>query len=254
LSGLLRDRVSKRGVVYGTWITMADPEVMESLSYLPFDFFVFDMEHAPLTIKDVEYLMMAVRRDDIVNIVRVPWNDFVVIKQVLDVGAHGVMVPYVNSRDEASAVVKAVRYPPRGIRGVGPRRCARYGLVNLKEYYERADREVLVIVQVETGKAVENIDEIVSVEGVDGVFVGPNDLSVSLGVFRDFENPVYRGALRRVVDAARRAGKIAGIMTSGVEDALDKISMGFNFIALSSDIQHLLRSYIDEFKKLGLSV
>jgi 2-keto-3-deoxy-L-rhamnonate aldolase RhmA len=97
-------------------------------------------------------------------------------------------------------------------------------------------------------------DEIVSVEGVDGVFVGPNDLSASLGVFRDFENPVYRGALRRVVDAAGKAGRIAGIMTSGVEDALDKISMGFNFIALSSDIQHLLRSYVDELRKLGLSV
>jgi len=251
---VLRDKISRVGVVYGTWITVDSPEVVEALSYLPFDFLVFDMEHAPLTIRDVERLMMAVRRDSIVNFVRVPWNDFVVIKQVLDIGAHGIMVPYVNTEDEALAVVRAVRYPPRGIRGVGPRRCARYGLMDLREYYERADREILVVVQVETGKAVENISSIISVEGVDGVFVGPNDLTASLGIFRDFDNPIYKNALKQVVDATRKAGKIAGIMTSGAVDALDKVSLGFNFIALSSDIQYLLRSYVEDFRKLGYNI
>jgi 2-keto-3-deoxy-L-rhamnonate aldolase RhmA len=251
---LLKDKISRRGVVYGTWITMANPEVVEALSYLPFDFLVFDMEHSPLTIRDVEYLMMAVKRDDIVNIVRVPWNDFTVIKQVLDIGAHGVMVPHVNTEDEALTVVKATRYPPSGIRGVGPRRCARYGLMDLKEYYEKANREILVIVQVETKRAIENVASIVSVEGVNGVFVGPNDLSASLGIFRDFENPIYREALKRVVEVTRKAGKMAGIMTWNADDALDKISLGFNFIALSSDIRYLLKSYVEDLAKLGLLV
>ncbi|MDT7865768.1 MAG: aldolase/citrate lyase family protein [Desulfurococcales archaeon] len=250
---VLRDKIYRRGAVYGTWVTIANPEVVEALSHLPFDFLVFDMEHAPLTIRDVEYLMMAVRRDDVVNIVRVPWNDFVIIKQVLDIGAHGVMVPYVNTGDEALAVVRATRYPPKGIRGVGPRRCARYGLMDLREYYERADREILVIAQVETGKAVENIPDIVSVDGIDGVFVGPNDLTASLGIFRDFDNPIYKNALKEIVNTARKAGKIAGIMTSGATDALDKIALGFNFVALSSDMQYLLKGYKEDFRKLGYS-
>jgi 2,4-dihydroxyhept-2-ene-1,7-dioic acid aldolase len=109
-------------------------------------------------------------------------------------------------------------------------------------------------VQVETGKAVENISSIISVEGVDGVFVGPNDLTASLGIFRDFDNPIYKNALKQVVDATRKAGKIAGIMTSGAVDALDKVSLGFNFIALSSDIQYLLRSYVEDFRKLGYNI
>ncbi len=253
MSSLLRKLVSRRNVVYGTWVTIANPEVVEALSYLPLDFLVFDMEHSPLTIRDVEYLMMAVRRDDILNIVRVPWNDFVVIKQVLDTGAHGIMVPYVNTGDEALRVVKATRYPPKGIRGVGPRRCARYGLVDLRDYYERLSEDVVVIAQIETREAVDNVGDIVSIEGVDGVFVGPNDLSASLGVFRDFGNPVYRSALKRVVEATRSLGKIAGIMTSGAEDARDKVSLGFNFIALSSDIQYLLRGYLEDLKRIGLA-
>lgn len=250
MSSTLREKIAKGGVTYGTWVTIANPEITEALSYLPFDWLVIDMEHAPLTIRDVEFLLMSVRRDDLTLIVRVPWNDFVVIKQVLDVGAHGIMVPYVNTREEALRVVKAVRYPPEGIRGVGPRRAARYGLVDLRGYYERASREIIVITQIETREAVENVEDIVGVEGVDGVFVGPNDLTASLGIYRDFRNPVYLDALRKVVTAAREAGKIAGIMTSGVEDAMDKIAMGFNFIALSSDIQYMLKAYKEDLSRL----
>lgn len=246
------EKIRGGGVAYGTWVTMPNPEVVEALSYLPFDWLVLDMEHAPLTIKDVEFMLMAVRRDDLLPIVRVPWNDFVVIKQVLDVGALGIMVPYVNSREEALRVVNATRYPPRGIRGVGPRRCARYGLMDLREYYEKLSDNILVIVQVETAEAIRNIEEIISVEGIHGVFVGPNDLTASLGIFRDFKNPIYIKALERVVKAARRFDKIAGIMTSDAEDALDKVKRGFNFIALSSDIQYMLKSYTADLRKLGL--
>jgi len=250
----LMEKLEGGGVAYGTWVTMPNPEVVEALSYLPLDWLLLDMEHAPLTIRDVEFMLMAIRRDDLIPIVRVPWNDFVVIKQVLDVGALGVMVPYVNSGEEALRVVKAVRYPPEGIRGVGPRRCARYGLMDLREYYEKLSRNILVIVQVETAEAIRNLEEILAVDGVHGVFVGPNDLTASLGVFRDFSNPAYIEALKRVASLTRKAGKIAGIMTSGAEDALEKVSMGFNFIALSSDIQYMLKGYMADLRRIGLAV
>lgn len=248
----LLDKVSQNKLTYGTWITMAYPEVVEALSYLPFDWFVFDMEHAPLTIRDVEFLMMAIKSNTITPIVRVPWNDFVVIKQALDIGAQGILVPYVNNREEAIKVVKATRYPPEGIRGVGPRRCVNYGFVNMKEYFKRANKEIVVIVQIETAEAVNNVNEILSVDGIDGIFIGPNDLSASLGVFREFNNPTYVNAIDKVLVAAKSMNKIAGIMTQNPEDALDKVKKGFNFIALSSDIVYLIKGFTDAFKTLGL--
>ncbi len=248
----LLEKIRKNELTYGTWITMAYPEVTEALSYLPFDWFVIDMEHAPLTIRDVEFLIMAIRNDTITPIVRVPWNDFVVIKQVLDTGAQGIIVPYVNSKEEAIKAVKATRYPPEGIRGVGPRRCAKYGLMNLKEYYKKANEEILVIVQIETEEALNNADEILSVNGIDGVFIGPNDLSASLGVFRDFDDPKFVSAIERVLKSAKSANKIAGIMSQDPKDALEKARRGFNFISLAHDITYLIRSFKEAFKILGV--
>jgi len=124
-------KISRGEVTLGVWITISHPEVVEILSNLPFDWFMFDMEHAPLTIRDIEVLLMPLRGSDIVPLVRVPWNDFVVIKQVLDLGVQGVLIPWVNTREEAERAVKAMKYPPEGIRGVGPRRCIMYGFYDI---------------------------------------------------------------------------------------------------------------------------
>ncbi|MEM3832312.1 MAG: aldolase/citrate lyase family protein [Thermoprotei archaeon] len=245
------DKITRNEPTYGTWITMAYPEIVEALSYLPFDWFVFDMEHAPLTIRDIEFLMMAIKNNTIAPIVRVPWNDFVVIKQALDIGAQGLIVPYVNNKDEAVRVIKATRYPPEGIRGVGPRRCANYGFTNVKEYFKQANKEIIVIVQIETVEAVENVDEILPVDGINGVFIGPNDLSASLGIFREFDNPRYINALNKVLNAAKSMNKIAGIMAQSTDDALSKTKKGFNFISLSHDLSYLIKGYTDAFKTLG---
>lgn len=248
----IKEKVAKGEVTYGTWITIGYPEITEALSNLPFDWFVMDMEHTPLTIKDVEFLMMPLRNTNIVPLVRVPWNDHVVIKRVLDAGAQGIIVPWVNNKEEAIQAVKACRYPPQGIRGVGPRRCIMYGFHDIKEYFKKANEEILVIVQVETEEALNNVYEIVSVDGVDGVFVGPNDLTASMGIFREFNNPRYIEALNRILDATKKANKIAGIMTFDPQDALNKVKMGFNFIALSNDITYMIRGFKDAFRFLGV--
>ncbi|MEM0453581.1 MAG: aldolase/citrate lyase family protein [Sulfolobales archaeon] len=248
----VKEKISKGEVTYGTWITMGYPEITEALSHLPFDWFVIDMEHTPLDVKDVEFLMMPLRFTNIVPIVRVPWNDFIVIKRVLDCGAQGILVPQVENKDEALQAVKAVKYPPWGIRGVGPRRCVMYGFKSAKEYFKTANEETLVIVQIESENAVNNVEEILSVNGIDGVFVGPNDLSASLGIFQEFNNPKYIAAVDKVLNAAKAAGKIAGIMTSDPQDALDKVKKGFNFISLRHDIAYMIKGYTDAFKLLGV--
>ena len=249
---LLKEKIKNGKVTYGTWIQLAHPEVTEALSNLPFDWMVFDMEHGPLEVPDVELLLMPLRGTNIVPIVRVPWNDFVVIKRVLDIGANGIIVPLVSNKEEAVKAVKAVKYPPHGIRGMGPRRCIMYGFDNVVEYYEKANEEILTIVQVETEEAVKNVEDIVSVEGLDGIFVGPSDLSLSLGLFGQFNHPKFQKTLEKIVEAARHAGKIAGIMTYNENQALDAVNKGFNFIALGSDLGHMIKGYRDVFTFLGV--
>ncbi len=245
-------KVSKGEPTFGVWITISHPEITEILSNLPFDWFVFDMEHAPLTIKDVEFLMMPLRNTDIVPIVRVPWNDFVVIKQVLDLGVEGVIVPWVNTREEAEKAVKAMKYPPEGIRGTGPRRCVMYGTRNPKEYFEKWNKSFILLTQIETIEGVKNVEEIVSVEGVTGSFIGPSDLSASLGAYGDFKNPVFKEAVGKVLSTTLKAGKIAGIMATSPEDAVEKLMMGFNFIALSHDTRYLIEGAKLFLKAVGI--
>jgi len=236
MSSILLNKISKGKTVFGTWITMAYPEIVEALSLLPFDWFVFDMEHAPLDVRDVEFLLMAIKRNDIVPIVRVPWNDFVIVKRVLDIGSKGVLFPQISSKEEVELAIRSIRYPPKGIRGVGSRRCIMYGLEDVKEYFRKANDDIIVIVQIETLSAINNLEQIVSLEGIHGVFVGPYDLSAQLGIFGEFSNPKYIETIKRIAETAKRYNKMAGIHTFSAEDALEKIDMGFNFIAISSDI------------------
>jgi 2-keto-3-deoxy-L-rhamnonate aldolase RhmA len=222
--------------------------VAEAISLLPLDWVVIDMEHAPLDIQTVELLLIALRGSHVVPIVRVPWTDPVYVKRALDVGSQGILYPLVSSRKDAELAVAATRYPPKGIRGVGPRRATLYGFYSAEKYFGEASEKVLVLVQVETREALENLDEILSVDGIDGVFVGPNDLSASLGIFRRFDHPEYKKALERVLDAALSKKKIAGIMTRSPQDALEKAKMGFNFISLAHDITMMLYAYKEALK------
>ncbi|MEM1610186.1 MAG: aldolase/citrate lyase family protein [Sulfolobales archaeon] len=236
----LVEKALKGEVLFGTWITINSPEVPEAISTLPIDWVVIDMEHAPLDIYDVELLLMGLKGSGVAGIVRVPWNDPVHIKRVLDVGAHGILVPWVSTYEEALAVERAVIYPPKGIRGVGPRRATMYGSIPSTEYYKRYLEDLIVLVQIETSSAVENLEKILEVKTLTGIFVGPSDLSASLGVFGERDSPILVGALEKIARVAR-AKPIRGIMAYTPEEAARAIKMGYNMISLSSDMANLLR-------------
>lgn len=236
----------------GTWITISHPEVTEILSSLPFDWLLVDMEHAPIDISQITQLLMSMKESNVVPLVRVPWNDFVVIKRVLDLGVGGVMVPWVNSKDDAVRAVEATKYPPRGVRGVGPRRCVKYGLESVVEYVEEWNEHSIVLVQVETKRALENIEEIVSVDGVTGIFVGPADLSASLGMLGKTNTPEFEKVLSSIVERVKPYGKILGIMAESPEFAVKAFKLGYNFISLSHDVKFLIegaRAFLSVFHR-----
>lgn len=224
-------------VALGAWITIANPEVSEMLSLLGFDWLLFDLEHAPIDYQQLEYMLMGVR-GEATPLVRVPFNDPVYVKRVLDLGVAGVLFPLINSRSDAELAVKSVRYPPEGIRGVGPRRAASYGL-KTQEYFDHAG-EILVIVQIETREAVERAEEILSVEGVSAFFVGPNDLSFSYGK-RSWKDEEVRRAIERLSEVSRSTGVPGGMYCSDYESLEFALRSGFKLIALGSDYRFLVR-------------
>ena len=222
----LKKRLQSGGIVIGTFVGLGHPDVTEWLSRIGFDWLLLDAEHGPLGFETLQRMMQSMNGTSCVPIVRPQWNDLVVIKRVLDIGAYGVLVPWVESKQEAEYAVRACRYPPQGIRGYGPRRAAMFD----PTYYETANREILVAVQIETKKAVMNLDEILSVDGIDACFIGPNDLSSNLGfgVPPKWDEPQFLEAFDRVLQAAEKWGKPAGMWTNldNVEWAIKK---GFRF-------------------------
>ncbi len=233
--------------VYGCWMTIESPICSEMMSSLGFDYFVFDTEHSPLEIYQIQTLMQAMRGDSKTTpIIRVNWNDIVQIKRALDVGAHGVIVPWVNNKDQAEMAVKATRYPPEGVRGCGPRRPELFDF----DYIKTANKQMLVICQIETKEAVENIEEIVSVEGVDVTYIGPADLSASYGHLGDKSHPEVQNAIDTVYDATKAAGKIAGIHMGSGLTIQNRIEKGYEFITIAQDIQLLAKGANDTFKEL----
>jgi 4-hydroxy-2-oxoheptanedioate aldolase len=167
--------------------------------------------------------------------VRIAWNEVPRFKRVLDAGAHGVMVPYINTEAEAKAAVAALRYPPRGIRGVAKlNRGAGYG-ADFEPYYLHCHEWLVLAAQVETPEAVKNIEKIAGVDGVDVLFVGPTDLTYNMGIRDQFDNPLYVDAQKRVVAAARAAGKAAGILVHNPALVGRCRELGFSFVSLGSD-------------------
>lgn len=253
MSKNLKQKLKNKELALGTWVTIAHPDVVEVLSTLPLDWMVFDLEHAPIDISTLEVLLMGIRNPDIAAITRVPWNDMVFIKRVLDVGSTGIMVPWVNSRSEAENVVKYARYPPAGIRGVGPRRCILYGARDFLNYYRNFEAEELVIsVQIETEEAIKNVEDIAATDGIDILFVGPMDLTVNLGIPMQYDHPKYLEAIQKVVRACQKYDKVPGIYAFDADFAKKHISMGFRFVSLMSDTSILRSSLYKIVKEVKL--
>ncbi|MEM1516173.1 MAG: aldolase/citrate lyase family protein [Thermofilum sp.] len=232
-------------VALGSWVTIANPEVVEMLSLSGFDWLLFDMEHAPLDYQMLEYMLMAVR-GDATPLVRVPFNDPVYVKRVLDLGVAGVLFPLISTPEDAKLAVKSTRYPPKGIRGVGPRRAASYGL-KTEEYFDRAD-EVMVVVQIETQEAVKNIYDILSVEGVTAFFIGPNDLSFSYGK-RGWKDDEVRLAIERAAEASKSTGVPGGMYCPDDDSLKFALQLGFKLVALGSDYRFLMAGIRDRLRR-----
>ena len=220
-------------VLIGTLITMPVPEVAEIMIEVGFDWLFVDTEHAPFNAKDALRILQTAG-DRCPCVVRIPANQEVWIKKALDIGADGIIAPQVNSAEEADRIVRLCKYPPRGTRSVGIGRAHKYGL-GFREYVARANDEVAVILQAENINALKNISEIVRVPGIDAIFIGPYDLSASMGKMGNLTDTDVRNAIATMRECCMNAGLRLGIFADTAETAAAFIQQGFTLIAVSTD-------------------
>ena len=220
------------------WLSIPSSFSAEVMAHQGFDSLVIDLQHGVVDYQTAVTMLQAISTTPVVPLARVPWNEPAHLMKILDAGAYGVICPMVNNRLQAEALVRACRYPPRGTRSFGPARAALYGG---GDYWERANDEILVVPMIETVEALENLDEILATPGVDAAYVGPADLSLSMGQEPrvDQTDPQVVEAQKRVVAACRRHGVVAGIHTGTPEYALKMIEDGYRFVTVGSD-SHLL--------------
>jgi 4-hydroxy-2-oxoheptanedioate aldolase len=227
-------------LLIGLWASLAHHYATEVVAGAGFDWLVIDVEHSPNDLESVLSQLQAIEPYPTHAVVRVPSNDMVTIKRVLDVGAQTLLVPQVNTPEEARAAVSYTRYPPEGLRGVGgTTRATRFG--RIPNYGRRAHEEICLLVQVESGQAIANIEAIAAVEGIDGIFVGPADLHASLGHIGDTRHPEVLPLIDEAIVRIRKAGKAPGILTGVESDARRWIDLGAKFVAVGADIGILAR-------------
>ncbi len=225
----------------GTWIMSASPIVAEAIGLAGFDWAVIDMEHSPLGIADVLHLLQAVAGTPMAPVLRVPWNDTVTIKRVLDAGATTLLVPFVQSAEEARRAVAATRYPPQGIRGMaGMSRGSRFGTT--PDYLTTANAGMCVILQLETPQAVGQLEAIAAVEGVDAIFLGPADLSAAMGHVGQLTHPAVMAVLADAVQRCHALAKPVGIVGGTAEMVAEYRALGFDFLAVASDLGLLMKA------------
>ncbi len=218
----------------GLWSQLMHPLVADMLKESGFDWIVLDMEHGQNEIQDVLVQQMALAGGTAEAVVRPPWNDQVILKRILDTGAQTVLIPMIDDAAAAAAAVAACRYPPQGIRGVASgMRANRFG--RIKGYHAQANEQICVLLQVETRKGLENIDAIAATDGVDGVFIGPTDLSTGLGHLANPAHPEVQDAIKMAVERCKAAGKPAGILTADNEAAARYLDWGYTFVAVGGD-------------------
>lgn len=219
----------------GCWVSLSNPVTAEVLGLAGFDWLLIDGEHAPNDVSTLVPQLMALKDSVSAPVVRPPWNEPVIIKRLLDAGFHNFLVPFVESAEQARAAVASTRYPPRGIRGVSvSQRGNRYGTT--PDYLRIVDDNIAVMVQIESRGGLEAIDAITAVDGVDGLFVGPQDLAAALGHLGDPAHPDVQKAIRHIIERARAGGKAAGTLAPVEADARRYMEWGATFVAVGSDL------------------
>lgn len=225
----------------GLWSSLCSNIATEIIGDSGFDWILLDTEHSPNEIPDLLGQLQAMQGGPTTPIIRPAWNDAVLIKRCLDIGAQSLLLPYVQNAEEARAAVAATRYPPHGIRGVSvAARASRYG--RTPGYLGKANDEICVLVQVETRSALGELEAIAEIEGVDGVFIGPSDLAASLGHLGNPQHPDVQKAIKDAVDRLTKVGKPAGMLTGNEEEAKRYIDWGYKFVAVGADVGLLAKN------------
>ncbi|MCE9619634.1 MAG: 2,4-dihydroxyhept-2-ene-1,7-dioic acid aldolase [Planctomycetes bacterium] len=242
LARAIKEKLRRGEPSIGTWMSMAHPSIAEILAMAGYDWVVVETEHTAIDVSEVLRLIIAIEQRGSIPLVRLAWNDPIQAKAVLDSGAAGVLVPMINSKADAQLAVQMTKYPPLGGRGVGLARAQGYG-ANFDDYVKNANADTLLMVQIEHKDAVANIEEILSVPGIDGTFIGPYDLSLSLGLPGQVNHPDVVAAKRKVLDATLRHKLVAGIHLvqpgTAAADCAKALQEGYRFIALGTDILFL---------------
>jgi len=236
----VKEALIKKELTIGSWIQTGSPAAAEIIANAGYDWVAVDCEHSDIAINEFVSIARGIYGRGPVTMARVRENDTLAIRQVLDMGAEGIIVPMVNNAKEAQKAVSAAKYPPAGIRGFGYARVNGWG-VDFDAYAQKANEDIAVVVMIESKEAVDNIDEILKVEGVDGTFIGPYDMSGSYGCVGKTDDPCILRACDKVVNACIKHNKAPGkhIVLPNEENVADAIKKGFTFIALGADIVFL---------------
>ena len=229
----------------GVWLSLANAYTAESLAQLGFDYACIDLQHGLLDYQDLTYMLPAISTSNTVPLVRVPWNEPYEIMKALDAGAYGVIVPLVNTAEDASRAVAACRYPPAGNRSFGPIRAALYGGAG---YAAQANAQIGCFAMIETEEGLANVEAIAATPGLDGIYVGPSDLALALGLAPtgDTQESIHLEALARIQEGARRANISVGIHTSSLDYCRRRLDAGFSFATLGSDAGFMVRTAAQE--------
>ena len=231
--------------VVNGWLSIPSAFSAEVMAHQGFDSLTVDMQHGVIDYQVAVTMLQGISTTGAMPMARVPWNDPARLMKILDAGAYGVICPMVNTRAEAEALVRACKYPPRGYRSWGPVRASIYAGA---DYGDHANDDIVVMPMIETAEAMKNLDEILSVPGVDGVYVGPSDLSLALGLkprLDQTDAPVVE-AQQKIAEACKRHGVVAGIHNSTATYALKMIAQGYQFVTLASDSRHMAMKAAEE--------
>ena len=236
----------------GSWITLNHFSIVEIMADAGFEWLCIDMEHSVIDYYDAQQLIATIQSKGIKAYVRVGENNQLIIKRVLDAGADGIIVPMVNSKDEAIKSINAVRYPPKGKRGVGLARAQKYGF-GFEEYKDSYSDDIKLIVQIEHIDAVNNLEEILSLEEIDGTFIGPYDLSGSMGKPGRYDDEDVKEVLKRYEEIVKKYNKLIGyhVIQPDYQLVIEKMKKGYNFIAFSLDtlfLGHIARDQLNKVK------
>lgn len=246
----LKQKLKNRENTIGSWITIPHQSIIDILAEAGFDWLTIDLEHTAIDYNELQVLIGFIQSHNISALVRVSKNEEVVIKRALDAGADGIIVPMICSSDEAKQAVEYAHYPPFGKRGVGLNRAQRYGF-GFESYKEWSKKNLVVIAQIEHIKGVQEIEGIISTEGIDGVIVGPYDLSGSLGIPGQYNEPIVVEALKQVEDTCIRNNFSMGyhVVEPDIQLVRDKQEVGYNFIAFSTDFLFMGKKAVSEMQK-----